>query len=403
MELATIPDVKTGELAKLTGSSETRKQMVCKDMLRGDAPTQAKAEASKAYKLMLENPLVIATYGSEALSGLNAIVDRMFKDIKAGKDPEVAKMIKGLTKTLDDISHKYNAADPKFVAKYQEMSNGFLGFFGGAAAFWRMFLRDIKSIQMQIDDAENVIESNLVSAQHVISYYDELYKENDAELSKVIYQIAVMEYIVDIATQDVESIPSADDHDTTEERGQRADLIKNLQNRINAYKSRLFFGETASPQIRSQISLNIGLYGTVSITKDITFPTMKFVMVQMALLRESQDIAEQNNAFRDTLNQALQQYAVNASVIVPQIEAAVSRPVLLARTVEVMRDAFVAQTEGVIKVLADAEEQNAILEDLYQSTITVFNTQTDKVTDSIIDRAVEATRKLETSTKALSA
>lgn len=399
-ELAT-PNVDVKTLATMAADAETRGKVVCKDSLKGDSPMLAQRDAAKAYAAMLKSPLVISTYGAEALSGLNNLVKTMFKDINAGEDPEVAKMIKGLGKRLDDIQHKYNAADPKFVAKYENMRGGFLGILGGAGAFWRSFLRDVKSIQSQIEDAEDVIANGLESTQLTIGNYETLYKENGAELNKVIYQIAVMEYIVDLATADIENSPKGEDFDSTEERGARADLVKNLSNRISAYKSRLFMGQTTSPQLRAQISLNIGLYSTIALTRDITFPMMLMVMIQMSELRKSQDKANQMEAFRNATNLAIQQFAVNASILVPEIEKAVSTPVLMARTVEVMRDAYIKQTEGVIAVLAEVAEQNAVLDDLYQSTQTVFNSQSDKVSDAIIDRAIAATHKLEISTKSL--
>lgn len=401
-DIATAPAASTGMLATLAASADTRKTLDCRTMLKGDSPRLAQAEAAKAYQAMLANPLVVATYGSEALDGLNELVKKQFKDINAGKDPEVAAMVKGLGKSLDDIAHKYNAADPKFIAKYENMHEGFMGIFGGLGAFWRAFLRDARSIQSQVESYERIIDKNMMDLQGIIGLYQELYRQNDAELVKVIFAIATMEYIVDIATKDVASIPEADDHDTTEERGIRADLIKNLENRIAAYKTRLFMGWTKSPQLRSEISANVGLYGTSGIVKEITFPAMLEVFIQIDRLHKSQDIAQQNDAFKATLNQAVQQLAVNASVIIPEIEKTVSMPILLARTIEVMRDAYIQQTEATIKVLDEAAKQNAILDDLYQSTATVFNSQSDKVSDAIIDRAIAATQKLEVSTKALS-
>ena len=396
-----VPNVASKDLATIATTAETRQKLVCKDMLKGDTPQRAKADAERAYVAMIENPLVIATYGSDALSGLNALVEVMFKDIQAGKDEEVAKMLKTLDKRLSDIQHKYDAKNPQFVAKYENARKGFLGIFGGTAAFWRQFLRDVKSVQSLVENGKQVIANNLKESEGIISRYRELKNENAKELNNVIYTVAVMEYIVDVAVKDIENIPQGDDHDTSEARGERADLIKNLNNRISAYKSRLFMGWLKSPQLRSQISLNIGVYGTVTITRDITFPMIKEVMINIYLLRKSKDIADMNNAFRQTLNESLQQYAVNAAVIVPLIEESVSAPLMAAQTIEVMRDAYVQQTEAVIKVIDESAEQNAVLDDLYLSTSKVVNTQSDKVSDAIIDRAVAATRKLEVSTNTL--
>jgi len=68
-----------------------------------------------------------------------------------------------------------------------------------------------------------------------------------------------------------------------------------------------------------------------------------------------------------------------------------------------MRDAYIQQTESVIKVIDETAEQNAVLDDLYLSTAKVFNSQTDKVSDATIDRIVAATHKLEVSTATLTA
>jgi len=398
-----VPNVASKDLATIATTAETRQKLVCKDMLKGDTPQRAKADAERAYVAMIENPLVIATYGSDALSGLNALVEVMFKDIQAGKDEEVAKMLKTLDKRLSDIQHKYDAKNPQFVAKYENARKGFLGIFGGTAAFWRQFLRDVKSVQSLVENGKQVIANNLKESEGIISRYRELKNENAKELNNVIYTVAVMEYIVDVAVKDIENIPQGDDHDTSEARGERADLIKNLNNRISAYKSRLFMGWLKSPQLRSQISLNIGVYGTVTVTRDITFPMIMETMIQLYLLRKSKDIADMNDAFRQTLNESLQQFAVNASVIVPEIEKSVSAPLMAAQTIEVMRDAYIQQTESVIKVIDETAEQNAVLDDLYLSTAKVFNSQTDKVSDATIDRIVAATHKLEVSTATLTA
>lgn len=389
-------------LANFATTAEDREKIVCKDMLRGNQSQVAQADAAKAYQAMLENPLVVATYGSEVLVGLNNLVKRMFKDIKAGKDQEVSKMIKELGANLDKTTRRYDAANPKFAAKYQDMSDGLFGIFGGAAAFWRKFMRDVQSIQSQVESAEQVIAHALISTEEIISYYTELYRENDIELDKVIYQIAVLEYIVEIASKDAPSDPTATDYDSSEERGQRADLIKNLQNRIGAFKSRLFMGWTKSPQLRSQISTNTSLHISFVSTRDITFTMMLEVMINIALLRRSQDMAEQMEEFRQMANVAIQQFAVNASIQIPMIEKAASVPILMAKTLEVMRDCYIVQTEGVIKVLEEAAEEAAVIEDLSVSTSQVFTDQNNKVSQSVIDRAVQTSLKLdEISTKTL--
>lgn len=400
-ELAPAPAVRLEGMASLAATPANRQQLICTDMVQGESLDAAHRDARNAYAAMLNNPLVIATYGEDALSGLNTLIKRLFGEINAGKDPEVARIVKGLTKSLDDISHKYDASDPKFVAKYGKTKGSFLGIFGGINAFWRTFLRDVTSIDAQIKHAEEALGTSLIEVERMTSYYHELYKENEAELKKVIYQIAVMELVVALATEDVETMPQGEDHDTSEARATRADLIKNLGNRISGYKSRLFMGWTTSPQIRSQISLNTGLYNTVSLTRQVTFPAMMQQMILIAQLHRAKDIASQTDSFRNAMNIAVQQYAVNAAVLVPEIEQSVSMPIMLAETIKVMRDEFVKQTEGVIRVLSESAEQNAVLDDLYQNTAQVFRSQSDKVSDAIIDRALAATRKLEVSTASL--
>jgi len=397
-ELTTRPNVKSGEIANFAATADMRQKLVCKDMLRGDSIKLARQEAESTYQAMLGNTLIIATFGSDVLTGLNDLVKKAFEDIKINKNSEIGKIVRTLGKTLDGVHHRYNTADPKFVAKYEQTRRGFLGIFGGTAAFWRQFMRDVRSIQSQVNSAESSLDQNLIEVADLIAYYQTKYEATDAELDGVIYKIAVMELIIDLAAEELESLPKGDDYDSSEARSKRADLIQNLTARISGYKTRLFMGWTDAPKTRANISLNIGIYSNIGLTKDVTLPLMLQTMIDIHELSRSQDMTEVNEAFRATLNQALQQYAEFAAVTVPLIVEANSRPILVAKTIEVMRDAYIRQTEGVLKAMEESDKQNAILDALYVDTAGTFRSESERVTDAVLDRVVKATHQLEIST-----
>ncbi len=404
------PPTTSTELVPVAPAQVTtiRKQLVCKDLLKGDTLTQAKQEAAEAYKAMRENPVVLQAYGNSDLKGLNDLVDQMMDEVEPVKIPELDELIRGMSREMRSIKKKYDISDPKVREKYERFRKGFLSRWFGAKEFLAQLKDDATSVQKHLDNVDNELAKRQEELNRNVAFYAQLHDENELEIKKLIYRIGVMELILDIATEDMQSIVVGDaalGDRQGEVKAQIAQFVSNLEVKIGEFKGRYMLAHAVSPQTRQMQGLSEGLGNKIGSLRVTALPAFKETIVQWYKLVSTSDAAKISELVASTTNEAIQMFSEAGAEMVPQIADSIYTPTLTPQTIAALADSFAKQTDGLIAAMERGEERRKENEAAMVDAIGVIADASKKLSDSTIARVLTAANKpleIETSVPASS-
>lgn len=402
----TAPDtpVNAGMSKELTTRpvGEVKKMLSCSALLQGETLAHAQHEADELYPKMVGSTAIFMAYGTEALSGVNDLIERLLHDVEPAKIPELTSLMRELNAGMRGIQKKYDVSDPKVRDKYEHWKGGVMRFLGQGKTMLQMLMEDVTSIESQLTKVSDTLTNKQYEMLRNVTYYDELYKLNEEEIGKVIYAIGVMELIRDKA-QTAARNTTVGNANLGDRGGEQAatlvEFANNMDIKIAEYKGRLFVAWATSPQVRMMRTLDVGLAERINELTNVTVPTMKATIVQWRLLMETKDAAEMSQEVQEASNKWLTAYAAAGAQAVPMIADAVQTPTLQPATVEAMANSIAAQADAMIAAVHEGAQRRAALDAALMKGKSVIDGSTKKITDDYVQTYVdEATQPLEIAT-----
>ncbi len=383
-----------------------RKGLRCSDLLEGDTRRAAEQEAAKKLDEMLANSQVLMTYGTQALEGVNDLIDRLLKEGDKVKIPELTALMKELNDGMRSVKRGYDVSNPKVREKYEEWKGGIGRFFRKGKSMIEMLMEDVSSMEKQLDKVVDEINKRKAQLVRNVGTYDELYAENEAEIVKVIYAIGVMELIRDLAVERAKAVVVGDaslGDRGGEQKATMVDFASNMEAKIAEYKARLFVAWATSPQTRTMRTLNVGLAMRLNELVNVVIPTMKGTVANWRLMMQTKEGAELAQLVQDSLNDWLVAYADAGAEVVPVVAELVQTPSLLPQTVFAMADSIARQTEGIMNALSVGFTKRAELDESILQAKGVIDGSAGKQAEAFVDRylANVAQRELEVRTSVL--
>jgi len=399
--LATVPPapvtpVNDGLAQFAANPVDVKTRLVCKDLLQGDTLAKAQAMANELYPQLKSSTQAYLTFGSGALEDMNALVDSLLKEIAPVTIPELKELMHDLNAGMRGIQKKYDVSDPEVREKYEHWKGGIGRFFGRAKTLLDLFLEDITSIERQLDKVEHECEGREQQLLENVGYYDRLYTENETTIDKVIFVIAVMEMIVDLAAKEIESIPDGDQSAGdrgSENKAKLAEFANNLQVKIGDYKGRLMIAWATAPQVRMMRSLSVGVAVKLDTLVDTTIPTMKLTLAQWRLMIQTGDAAELTQIVMEAGNEWAQAYARSASEVVPRIADAVQTPAITPQTITAMAQSIAKQADDIVSAMEAGDQRRAEMENEMNRALPVLRDANARVSDALINQVVGAATK----------
>ncbi len=383
-------------LAVIAKTSEGRQGLVCKNLLEGETKRQAEAEAEKIYREMLTDTQVIMYYGTDALKDVNVLVERLLNEVEPTKIPELNGLMKELNVTMLGIKKKYDMSDPKVRKDYEKWTNGankVKGFFRRGRTFIEVLRSDFTDIEKQLDRISADLAGSQADMSRNVAFLDTIYTENEKEIAKLIYVIAVMEMIVDVAAKDADSIEVGDANlgdRGQEERQKRADLITSMKAKIGEYKGRLFIAWATAPQTRMMRNLDLGMSAKLGEMVNVTVPTMKSLLVQWRMMVQTQDAGKMSEAVQATANQWTQEFFKAGAETMPAIERAIQAPTFTPETLSVVADSLAQAADGVLREYQEGERKRDELDAAMVAAQQQLANTHRKIDEVVIDQVIEA-------------
>lgn len=389
------PTSEVSELSALASAPEKRKELSCKKLLVGDTRLRAQAEAQEVLGKIMTNTQVLAVFGTDALKAVNQLNDRMLDERPPVNIPELKEAMKELSRSMRGLSKKYDPKDAKVLKRYEDTKNKVLSIFRFGKTFLQEFLVDIESTQKVFDRVINTLEGKQYKLLKNVTYYDEFYMLNEQEICNLIYKIGVMEIISDMAAEKARQIQIGDSgmgDRGEEERARILELVTLLENKIIAFKGRLWVAWAMAPQIRNMRAISVGLSGRIDQTISITIPTMKDTIVIWLTLSEAEQAEKFNKAVEDAFNDSLKSFAEAAKVLVPTMANALATPALDPQTIAAMADSIAAQADGIVLALEEGERKRTELENAMVEGKQVIDTATQLVNEKKLEHVLAAAK-----------
>jgi len=390
------PTSQVTELSALSVSPQKRELLVCRQLLEGDTLVRAQAEATDVLPKMLSNTQVLAVFGNDALESINRLNDRMLSERHPIDIPELSDAMRDLSRRMRGIGRRYDPSDPKALEKYKKAKGRFLGIFRLGRTFLEEFLDDIRGLEEQCDWVIEKLDGKQEQLLRNVAYYDEFYKLNEQEINKLIYKIGVMEIIRDLAAEQADSIVVGDSNMGDrggEEQARISELVTLLENRIIAFKGRLWVAWAMAPQTRNMRVVQVGLSARIDQTVDITIPTMKGTILIWLTLGDAEQALQFNAAVEDTYNQVLTLFANAAKATVPMIANALATPALDPRTVVAWSESLAAQADGIVQAIELGQQKRLELEQAMITGKEGIDAATQRVNQAQIEHVLELARE----------
>ncbi len=382
-------------LTTLSTTPEKRDKLVCEQLLVGETRIRAEGEATDALQAMLTNTQVLAVFGKDALQAVNRLNDRMLDERPPVNIPELQEAMKNLSRQMRGIGKKYNPSDPKVLARYEKVKGGVLAVFHIGKTFLAEFLDDVTHQKRVFDQVIQSLGGQQYKLLKNVAYYDEFYLLNEQEISNLIYKIGVMEIIRDMASKKASQIiigNSGMGDRGGEEQARIMELVTLLENKIIAYKSRLWVAWAMAPQIRNMRAISVGLSARIDQTIDITIPTMKDTIVVWLTLSEAQQALQFNQAVEDTYNEVMMMFAAATKAAVPAISKALATPALDPRVIVAWSDSLAAQADGIVEAIELGQQKRAELEQAMIEGKQVIDATTQRVNQARFEHVLEAAK-----------
>lgn len=395
--LPALPAAKqVDQLAPLAATADTRQQLVCRNLLQGNTVMQAKKEAADILPKMLDNTQVLAVFGTDALAAVNALNDRMLNERPPVDIPELREAMRNLSRTMRGIGKKYNPNDPHVLKRYQQLKGGLLSQLHLVKSFLQEFLDDVRSLQDQFKQTIQTLEGKQYQLLKNVVYYSEFYRLNEVEIAKLIYKIGVMEIVRDMAADQAKAIKIGDAN-LGDRAGERQaallEFVTLMENKIIAFKSRLWVAWAMAPQIRNMRAISVGISARIDQTIEITIPTMKDTIVVWFTLSEAEQAQQFNKAVEDTANQVMLLFAQATKAAVPALASAVATPALDPRVVVEWCESISAQADGMVAAIELGRKKRVELEQAMIQGKGVMDAATQRVNQARLNQVLDAARE----------
>lgn len=380
-------------------ASGAPRTLVCSELLTPAQREQAGVLAKQLYPQMLANTDQLANFGSGAIEGVNAQVQRIFHEVGPVRIPELTAIMHEINDRMRDFRHKYDPSDPRVRETFDKFMDAIKGIFRKGRDLVEMLFEEARTVERQLDRIAGTLVEKQQQLKRNVVLCDELYKANEAAIGQLVGVIAVMEMIRDLAIADAKAIvirPEDPDKRDKEERLSRiTEFIQAIEVRINEYQQRLFVAWSTSPQVRNIRLLNYGLGQRLALLVNLTIPTMKLTIAQWGLLLQANQAAQMQQAVADGANDVLSAYASASGQAVPQIARLIQTPTLRPETILEVAASIDAQAKGIEDAVKYGDAARAEVVTAIVTAQESMSASSQQLSKNVVDLVTRARKPLE--------
>jgi len=324
----------------------------------------------------------------------------MLNDVNPVEIPEITELMENLTSEMGTLHEKYNVRNPKILKAIDRAVKGKGRYLWSKADnHVQGMLFDARETKGKVD----MVHAELMTKkQHMLknaSMYDQLYKMNQIEVLKMIRVIATLEQVRLMAEKDMKEV-AADPEiisagESNEKVGEISDFIRLLDLQINAFKDRLIYGWTTGPDIRRSRHAVVALAHSINSLMKLTVPTMQGTVLKWILLVEAKQAAQLKGIVADAANMWNIAGAEASAEAIPEITRAALAPVITDETINRISELAGIQTEKLLQVYKDVNEQQQASNDaMYRTRLALQKSNIELAEVAIEDDLIQRAKRL---------
>lgn len=396
------PEVSTSNaLAPITGRelellsqgaaspAAAKEALMLRDALTSVQQTDAQAEAAKAYADMKVNPQVLISFGSPATEEVDSVGKQLLEQVGGERIAEIHKLLKDLNDGMRDLQRGFDVKNsPEAREKFEEWNSGVRRWLRMGKNYLEMMVEEFKKYDTQLDGIAGELADQQEKMRRNLGFYDQLYKANQAAIDKLVYTIAVMEYIAEMAATEANSIVVADDQPDSqrklEEKNRLTDLANNLQVKAGDFKGIYMIAVATAPQVRMNSNQILGVSAKLDTVRVQTIGAMRRLLAQWIMLIQTQGATALAQYVAKTNEQWTQQYLQNAPELVRAIAEGVQTPTLSVDTIAMMAKSIEDSATAVVTAMQKGYEDRLAVDEAIRVALPQINAAGAKVSDETI-------------------
>jgi uncharacterized protein YaaN involved in tellurite resistance len=367
----------------------TKQALMMRDALTPEQQNAAKKEAAQSYAAMKSNPQVIVSYGSQATAEVDDVGKQMLRQLGGERLDVVKQMLKELNDGMRRIQRGYDVKNSQEARqKYEAASGKVTRLLHLGKDFLSMMIEEFQKFDNQLDGVAKKLDSEEQQQQRNLGFYNELYKANQKAIDKLVFVIAVMEYIAELAAAEAQSIEvnenQPDWQRKREERDRIAQIAENMQVKAGDFKGIYFLSLASAPQVRITANQVLGVISKLETVKTQTIGAMRRILAQYIMLVQSQGAMALADFVAQTNEAWTQTYFENAPELIAQIAQGVEKPVIGPDTIAIMAKSLEDSSNELVAAIQEGQQARLAVNDAIRAALPQINAAGARVSDETI-------------------
>lgn len=363
------------------------------DLLQGATLESARKRAAELYPKMRDNSNILLDFGLGTKDKYKQIIEQILRETKGVDTPEMHEYLNLLNRELKGLKVKYDPSDPKVLEKYKQGKTKILGIFRAGKTMLMLLAEDIQKVETKIEKAEKTFKGLASRSRQNMGLVEQLCKELDKTIDLIIYDIAVLQLVHELAQKDLGGIVVGDA--SKGDRGEQdktelSQFVFNVQGRVNSYKDRYFMA-VASLQ-RNSLSM-VSDFGLASMLQDLSTDGITNMQEQLAewrriaIAREAIGAIEAGKEFLNNSQAGLSEASRDTAIEATRV---ISEPVLRAETIVKMAEDRIATIDGMIAAIEQGDRLHEERDRVFAESEKAMGAAQERLSEAMVQRALES-------------
>jgi uncharacterized protein YaaN involved in tellurite resistance len=343
------------------------------------------------YDKVRTNAVALRQLGIDTLEDSNRVINELFDNENFDDLEEATKLLRDLRKDMKKLTTKFNPGDPKILEFYQKWQPNIADKLRGIKSVGQLIMIDIAPLKSQMKAIENEAEHQLKTVDEILAYYDQMLKLTENEVVNLMYAIAVMEFLLERAHNELEAMPANDPSKPfNNERDRLARFIRDLDTKVNDFKAKLWLSVANAPRIMDMQSITQSVALRLVAINQLVIPSMKSAIVDWSKTAKAVSAARFIGEVTETFNEVLQASAQATSAAVPIMLSATETPLLTVESVYALGKMYDDVVAAVETEIALGTERKAELRKAEAEVLGQILDDKQKISDVYIKAALDA-------------
>ncbi len=343
------------------------------------------------YDRLRSSAVAVRQLAQDTVEESNRVINELFERENYSNLNAAAELLRDLRKDMRKLTTKYNPGDPKVLQKYMDWEASVMDKVRGIKTLGQLIMIDVQPLKSQMHAVEDKADDHLEKLDDTLAYYDEMLELVENEAINLMYAIAVMEYVLERATSELEAMPKTSPTDPLNtERDKLGRFVRDMDTKVNDFKSRLWLDAANGPRIleMQSITQSVALRMVAIIT--LVIPSMKAAIVDWNKTANTVEAAQFINLVNETFNEVIQANNSATAAAVPIMLRATETPLLTIESVHSFGQMFEDVAAAVEAEVALGAQRKAELRTAQAEVLGKIVDTKERITETYVRAALEA-------------